>query len=63
LERSRDAARRKKELARLEREASNARCIVCGEPVGVEDRCADGNYLHRACAYEASTRLNVQTSG
>lgn len=61
MEKSRDAARRKKERAvrkreqeRLAREASIARCIVCGEPVGMEDRCSDGNYLHRKCGYATS---------
>ena len=56
MERSRDADRRKKEIARLKREADKARCIACGKKVSPEDRCADGNYLHRGCGYATSQR-------
>ena len=56
MEKSRDADRRKKEYARLEQEAARARCSVCGKPVAMEDRCEDGLYLHRECAYSTSTR-------
>lgn len=56
MERSRDADRRKKEYQRLQREAERARCVACGKPVTMEDRCQDGFYLHRECAYETSTR-------
>lgn len=56
MERSRDANRRKKELARLKHEAEKARCIVCRKKVSPEDRCSDGNYLHRECGYAASER-------
>lgn len=54
MEKSRDAARRKKEIARREREVEDARCMVCDKPVALEDRCEDGNYLHRECAYQTS---------
>lgn len=60
MERSRDAARRKKELTRLERMAKEARCLVCGKSVSVEDRCEDGNYLHRGCAFQTQTRFEHQ---
>jgi hypothetical protein len=63
MERSRDAARRKREQAfrkrekeRLAREAREARCAVCGLEVTIEDRCNDGLYLHRECAYAESSR-------
>lgn len=56
MERSRDAARRKKEMARLQQDAEKARCMVCGEKVGMEDRCADGRYLHRECGHKYSQR-------
>lgn len=63
MEKSRDAARRKREEAyrrrekeRLVREARVARCAVCGLEVTIEDRCSDGLYLHRECAYAESTR-------
>jgi hypothetical protein len=56
MERSRDADRRKKEYARLQREAERARCAACGKPVTMEDRCQDGLYLHRECAYATSSR-------
>jgi hypothetical protein len=56
MEKSRDRDRRKKEHERLKREASRARCSVCGEPVGMEDRCQDGTYLHRECAYQNASR-------
>jgi hypothetical protein len=56
MERSRDADRRKKEQARLERETAKARCMVCGKRVALEDRCSDGSYLHRECGYAQSSR-------
>lgn len=56
MERSRDADRRKKEQARLKREADKARCIVCRKRVSPEDRCSDGNYMHRECGYATSSR-------
>jgi hypothetical protein len=56
MERSRDADRRKKAQVRLEREAEKARCLICGKAVTPEDRCEDGNYLHRECAYQSSWR-------
>jgi len=56
MERSRDADRRKKEAARLKRETERARCVVCGKRVSLEDRCSDGNYLHRECGYATSQR-------
>lgn len=46
----------KKEYERLVREAEKARCAVCGKEVTMEDRCSDGTYLHRECAYGTSTR-------
>lgn len=60
MERKRDAAHRKKELAKLARMADDARCLVCGKPVSVEDRCSDGNYLHRECAFGSQTRFEQQ---
>jgi hypothetical protein len=56
MERSRDADRRKKETARLQREADRARCVACGKPVTPEDRCQDGLYLHRECGYATMTQ-------
>lgn len=56
MEKSRDADRRKKEYARLEQEARRARCSVCKKPVTMEDRCTDGLYLHRECAFKTSNR-------
>ena len=63
MEKSRDAQRRKKQEAylkrekeRLAREANTARCAWCGKEVSPEDRCEDGLYLHRECAYESSQR-------
>ncbi len=56
MERSRDADKRKKEIARLKREADKARCAACGKRVSPEDRCSDGLYLHRECAYAQATR-------
>lgn len=58
MEKSRDADRRKKEFARLQREAEKARCMVCGEKVSMEDRCTDGGYLHRECGYRYSQRYS-----
>ena len=46
----------KRDRARLWREASKARCAVCGKEVTMEDRCNDGLYLHRDCALTVSTR-------
>jgi hypothetical protein len=46
----------KAEYERLVREAQKARCMVCGKPVEMEDRCQDGNYLHRECGYATSSR-------
>lgn len=54
MEKSRDADRRKKEQERIRRETEKARCMVCGKKVSLEDRCNDGNYLHRECGYAAS---------
>lgn len=48
--------REKREAEKLERETKKARCAVCGEPVSLEDRCADGLYLHKSCAYKVSQR-------
>ena len=48
--------REKNEAKRLARETAKARCMVCGEKVELLDRCADGQYLHRHCAYEHSQR-------
>lgn len=56
MERSRDADRRKKEAARLKREAEKARCIVCKKRVSPEDRTTEGTYIHRECAYAESWR-------
>lgn len=56
MEKSRDAYRRRREEARREREVENARCLVCGKPASLEDRCQDGNYLHRECAARSSWR-------
>lgn len=56
MEKSRDADRRKKEKARMEREAAKARCVVCRKRVSPEDRCTDGTYLHRECGYATSSR-------
>ena len=45
-----------KEYERLLREAARAKCAVCEKPVEIEDRCEDGLYLHRECAYKMSSR-------
>lgn len=57
MESARDAARRKRQLARLEQEAQRARCAHCGKKVTTEDRCQDGLYLHYECAYQTSRRF------
>lgn len=46
----------RKEYELLVRAAEKARCMVCSKPVSMEDRCEDGNYLHRECGYATSTR-------
>jgi hypothetical protein len=46
----------KKQLERDRREAEKAVCAYCGKKVTMEDRCQDGLYLHRECAYASSQR-------
>jgi hypothetical protein len=46
----------KSELAKAERDAEKARCAVCGKKVTMEDRCNDGLYIHRECAYKTASR-------
>jgi hypothetical protein len=51
---SRSREKKEREQEALRKQAAAARCAYCGKQVTMEDRCEDGIYLHRECAYKAS---------